>query len=79
MTETTTTTGPAGFCLLCGRDVFDLASDGRGLSPAELTKAVNRYARRHGCRAETVRDCTRLTLKAIDEWYNRPKAGRAAR
>lgn len=34
----------------------------------ELTRAIRRYARRHGFSASTVRTCTALRLAAVAEW-----------
>ncbi len=38
------------------------------LTRRELTRAIARYARRHGYYARTVRACTALLLAAIAEW-----------
>jgi hypothetical protein len=41
------------------------------LSRKDLTKAVARYARKHGYYVSTVRNMTRLRYDAIKEWRNR--------
>jgi len=41
------------------------------LSRSDLTKAVQRYARKHGYYARTVRSMTRLRLAAILEWQSK--------
>lgn len=41
------------------------------LSKTELTKAIARFARKHGYYARTVRNMTSLRLAAINEWRNR--------
>jgi hypothetical protein len=41
------------------------------LTKTELTKAIDRYARKHGYYAGTVRTCTSLLLAAIAEWRSK--------
>lgn len=41
------------------------------LSKSELTRAFDRYARRHGFYVRTVRAVTSLRQAAISEWKNK--------